>query len=257
MQRLHLKMSQEKKDAQRKKERLSKNAKHCTETQEECAKCKKIMQECVRRQWQTETDEQGAQRKKTECECKTTKQKTETSDQAAKHKKIMQECVRRQGQTETNEQGALRKKTDCDCKTTKQKTETSDQAAKHRKIMQECVRRQRLTETSNQAAKCKKTDCDCKTRKHEEMRHQSQNDSRDCNGEDMTNIIDHATKEAKQFSTGHGIQQTPISIGQLCVLHVIVSSSAQKPFTSLPRKTLAHTVKDLASKDTKSTTKPH
>jgi hypothetical protein len=36
-------------------------------------------------------------------------------------------------------------------------------------------------------------------RKCEEMRHQSQNDSIDCNGDDMTNVIDHATKEAKQF----------------------------------------------------------
>ncbi len=31
------------------------------------------------------------------------------------------------------------------------------------------------------------------------MRHQSRNDSRGCNGEDMTSIIDCATKEAKQF----------------------------------------------------------
>jgi hypothetical protein len=31
------------------------------------------------------------------------------------------------------------------------------------------------------------------------MKHQSQNDSRDCNGEDMTNIINRATKEAKKF----------------------------------------------------------
>ena len=66
-------MSQEKKNAQREKERLSKNAKHCTETQEECAKRKNIMQECVRRQQQTETDKQGDQRKKTERECKTKK----------------------------------------------------------------------------------------------------------------------------------------------------------------------------------------
>jgi hypothetical protein len=65
--------------------------------------------------------------------------------------------------------------------------------------MQECVRRQRQTEMSDQTAKRKKTDCDCKTRKREEMRHRSQNDSRDCNGEDMTNVIDGATKEAKQF----------------------------------------------------------
>jgi hypothetical protein len=36
-------------------------------------------------------------------------------------------------------------------------------------------------------------------KKREEMRHQSQNDRRDCNGEDMTNVIDRAMKEAKQF----------------------------------------------------------
>jgi hypothetical protein len=36
-------------------------------------------------------------------------------------------------------------------------------------------------------------------RKREEMRHRSQNDSRDCHGEDMTNVIDRATKEAKHF----------------------------------------------------------
>jgi hypothetical protein len=65
--------------------------------------------------------------------------------------------------------------------------------------MQECVRGQQQTETSDQAAKRKKTDCDCKTRKREEMRHRSHNDSRDCNREDMTNVIDHATKEAKQY----------------------------------------------------------
>jgi hypothetical protein len=36
-------------------------------------------------------------------------------------------------------------------------------------------------------------------RKREEMRHQSQNDSRFCHAEDMTNVIDRATNEAKQF----------------------------------------------------------
>jgi hypothetical protein len=36
-------------------------------------------------------------------------------------------------------------------------------------------------------------------RKREEMRYRSQNDSRDCNRDDMTNVIDCATKEAKQF----------------------------------------------------------
>ncbi len=65
--------SQGKKNAQREKERLSKNAKHCTKTQEECAKCKK-----------------------TDCDCKTTKQQTETSDQAAKCMKTMRDRYTRQ-----------------------------------------------------------------------------------------------------------------------------------------------------------------
>ncbi len=43
-------MSQEKKDAQREKKRLSKNATCHNKTQEECAKCKKTMLECVKRQ---------------------------------------------------------------------------------------------------------------------------------------------------------------------------------------------------------------
>jgi hypothetical protein len=82
----------------------------------------------------------------------------------------------KQQQTETNEQGAKCKKTDCDYKTRKRQTETEEQAAKQKKTKRDCMRR-----------KC------------EEMRHQSQNDIRDCNGDDMTNIIDCATKEAKQF----------------------------------------------------------
>ena len=64
-------------------------------------------------------------------------------------------------------------------------------------------------------------------------------------------------RKQNNFNTGHGIQETPIDIGQLCVLYAIVSLLAQKPFTNLPRKTLVHTVKDLVSKATKSTTKPH
>ncbi len=43
-------MSQEKKDTQREKERLSKNAKRHNKTQEECAERKKTMLECVERQ---------------------------------------------------------------------------------------------------------------------------------------------------------------------------------------------------------------
>ncbi len=62
----------------------------------------------------------------------------------------------RQQQTETNEQGAKRKKTDHDYMTRKRQTETEEQAAKQ-----------------------KKTKWDCMRRKREEMRHQSQNDSRD------------------------------------------------------------------------------
>ncbi len=129
-QKQHLIISQEKKDAQREKERLSKNAKCCTETQEECAKCKK---------------------------------------------------------------------TGRDCKTTKRQIETSDQAAKCKKTM--CTRyyRQQQTETEEQAAKCKKNKWDRTRRKSKEMRHQAQNNNRGCNRYDMTNVIDHATKEAKQY----------------------------------------------------------
>jgi len=45
-----------------------------------------------------------------------------------------------------------------------------------------------------QGATRKKADCDFKRRKCEEMRHQTQN-----NREEMTNVIDQATKEEKQF----------------------------------------------------------
>ncbi len=48
-------MSQEKKDTQKEKERLSKNAKRHIKTLEECAKHSKTMRECVKRQRQTET----------------------------------------------------------------------------------------------------------------------------------------------------------------------------------------------------------
>ena len=146
--------------------------------------------------------------------------------------------------------------------------------------------KQRQTETVEQSTKRKKTDRDFKRRKREEMRHQFLKDGGDCTGEDMTNVINRAmkksnqflqslkdggdctgedmknvincaTKEAKKNYTGHGIQQTPICIGHLCVLYAIVSLLAQKPFTNLPRKTLVCTVKDFLSKVTKSTTKPH
>ena len=65
--------------------------------------------------------------------------------------------------------------------------------------MQECVTIQQQTETEEQGAKCRKTDRGFKRRKREEMRNQSQNDRRDCNGEDMTNVIGRTTKEAKHF----------------------------------------------------------
>ncbi len=65
--------------------------------------------------------------------------------------------------------------------------------------MQEDQLRKRQTETEEQGAKRKKTKRDCMRRKREEMRQRSRNDGRDCNGEDMTNVIDCATKEAKQF----------------------------------------------------------
>ena len=41
---------------------------------------------------------------------------TETEEQGANRKKTMQECVTKQRQTETKEQGAKRKKTDCELK---------------------------------------------------------------------------------------------------------------------------------------------
>ena len=61
------------------------------------------------------------------------------------------------------------------------------------------MKRQRQTETNKQGAQRKKTDRDFKRRKREEMRHRYQNDSKGFNGDDMTNVIDCATKEAKQF----------------------------------------------------------
>ncbi len=186
------------------------------------------------------------------------KRQTETDEQGAKHKKTMWEYVSKQWQTETEEQAAKRKNIKQDYTSRKRLTETDKQAAKHKKTMQECVSKQRQTETEEQTDGRKKTNWDNMRRKQEEMRHRFLNDSRDCNGEDMTNVIDRATKKSKTiFNKGHRIQQTPISIGQLCVSYVIVSSLAQKPFTNLPRKTLGHIVEDLVSKIMKSTTKPH
>jgi len=69
-----------------------------------------------------------------------------------------------------------------------------EQGAKRKKTKWDFMAKQRQTETVEQGAKCKKTDCDFKRRKREEMRHQSQS-----NREDMTDVIDCATKEVKQF----------------------------------------------------------
>ncbi len=95
MQRLHLKLSQEKKYAHREKDRLSKNAKRHTKTQEECAKCKKTNHDCIMRKQQTETSDQAAKHKKTNRECIMRTRQTETSDQAAKCKKTNRDCIMR------------------------------------------------------------------------------------------------------------------------------------------------------------------
>ncbi len=58
-------MSEEKEDGLREKEKLSKKAKHCTETQEECAKRKNTNHECIMRKQQTEMEEQAAKHKNT------------------------------------------------------------------------------------------------------------------------------------------------------------------------------------------------
>ncbi len=105
-----------------------------------------------------------------------TKRQTETLDQAAKRKKTMRDRYNRQRQTEAEEQ-----------------------AAKCKKTMRDRYNRQQQTETEEQAAKSKKTKRDRTRRKREKMRHQSQNNNRGCNGDDMTNVIDRATKEVKQF----------------------------------------------------------
>jgi hypothetical protein len=81
----------------------------------------------------------------------------------------------------------------------KQQSKTKEQGAKCKKTEQDCKMRKRQTKTNKQGTKRKKTDPDCKMRKrHKDKTHRSQNDSRDCYGEDMTNVINWATKEAKQ-----------------------------------------------------------
>jgi len=153
MRRLRLKMSQEKMDAQRVKERLSKNAKR-----------------------QVETQDDSAQRRKINCEYMKRKRLFETQEESDQCKKIIRDCMAKQRQTETEEQGAKRKKAMLDRNTRKRQTETEEQSVKR-----------------------KKTDRESKRRKREERRHQSENDRRDSSGEDMSKIIDRATKEAKQF----------------------------------------------------------
>lgn len=88
MRRLRLNMSQEKKDAQRVKERLLKNAKRHEETQED-----------------------STRRRKINCEYKKRKRLFETQEESDQRKKIIRNCVAKQRQTETEEQGAKRKKT--------------------------------------------------------------------------------------------------------------------------------------------------
>ena len=61
------------------------------------------------------------------------------------------------------------------------------------------TRIKRETEADDQCAKHKKTDRDSKRRQSEEVRHQLQNYRNDCNKQDMTNVINCATKEAKQY----------------------------------------------------------
>jgi len=178
--RQRLKMSQEKKDAQREKERLSKNAKR-----------------------QEETQEDNAQRRKINCEYMKRKRLFETQEESVKRRKTMRECVSKQRQTEkqteTEKESAKRMKTDCDRMTKQRKSETEEQGAKRNKTNRDSMRRKRETETEEQGAKRNKTKRDFMRRKREERRHQLQNDRRDCNGEDMSNVIDRATKEAKQY----------------------------------------------------------
>ena len=169
-------MSQEKKDTQRAKETLSKNAKR-----------------------QVETQEDSAHRRNINCEYMKRKRLFETQEESDQRKKINRDCIAKQRQTETEEQGAKRKKTKRDCMAKQRQTETEEQCAKRKKDMLDRNTRKRQNETEEQGVKRKKTDRESKRRKREERRHQSENDRRDCSGEDMSKIIDRATKEAKQF----------------------------------------------------------
>ena len=86
-------MSQEKKDAQREKERLSKNAKHQVETNKESAQRRKINCDCMKRRCLFETQEESALRKKTNRDCMAKQQQTETEEQGAKRKKTNRDCI--------------------------------------------------------------------------------------------------------------------------------------------------------------------
>ena len=86
-------MSQEKKDAQREKERLSKNAKHQVETNKESAQRRKINCECMKRRCLFETQEESALRKKTNRDCMAKQRQTETEEQGAKRKKTNRDCI--------------------------------------------------------------------------------------------------------------------------------------------------------------------
>ncbi len=73
----------------------------------------------------------------------------------------------------------------------------------------------------------------------------------------MTDVIDHATKEAKQFLHRTQDPRNPhkhrATVSIICG-HFIIGTETKH---NLPRKTLVHTVKDLVSKVMKSNTKPH
>ncbi len=181
-----------------------------------------------------ETQEERTQHRKTKCDCKMRKRLFETQDESAQRKETMRECVTKQQQTETEEQGAKRKKT-----------------------MQECVTKQWQTETEEQGTKRWKTDRDFKRRKCEELRIQLQNDRRDCNGEDMTTVIDHAMKEARKFLHRTCDPETPHKhraiVCIICDRFIIGMETIHK----LTKKDIGSHSERLGSKVTKSTTKPH
>jgi hypothetical protein len=82
-------MSQDKKDAQRVKERLSKNAKCQVEIHKDSAQCRRINCECMKRKRLLETQEESAKRKKTIQECVTKQRQTETEEQLEKRQQAI------------------------------------------------------------------------------------------------------------------------------------------------------------------------